>query len=159
MQLDSMKPVPGSRRPRKRVGRGPGSGTGKTAARGHKGQGARAGGNVAPGFEGGQMPMSRRLPKHGFQNFTRVEYQVVNLSDLQRFAAGTVVDEAALREARVVRRRLPIKVLGKGAIDRALTVRVHAFSKSAEAGIRAAGGSTELVAVKTADSSASAGQD
>jgi len=159
MRLDAMKPVPGSRKARKRVGRGPGSGTGKTAARGHKGQGARSGGQVTPGFEGGQMPISRRLPKHGFTNFTRVEYQIVNLSDLQRFEAGSVVDEVALRERRVVRRRLPIKVLGKGTIDRGLTVRAHAFSKSAEAAIRAAGGSVEVVALETAESSSGVGQD
>jgi large subunit ribosomal protein L15 len=159
MQLDSMKPVPGSRRARKRVGRGPGSGNGKTAGRGHKGQGARSGGNVAPGFEGGQMPIARRLPKHGFQNFTRVEYQVVNLSDLARFEAGSVVDETALRGARMVRRRLPIKVLGGGSLDRALTVRVHAFSKTAETAIRAAGGTTEIVAVNAAtETGGAAGQ-
>ena len=150
MQLDSMKPPAGSRRKRKRKGRGPGSGNGKTAGRGEKGQGARSGGNVAPGFEGGQMPIARRLPKRGFHSLARVEYQVVNLSELARFEAGSVVDVDALRDAGLARRRRPVKVLAKGALDRGLTVRVHAFSKAAEEAIRAAGGTPEIVATGTA---------
>lgn len=156
MQLDSMKPPPGSRRKRKRKGRGPGSGNGKTAGRGEKGQGARSGGNVPPGFEGGQMPIARRLPKRGFKNISRVEYQVVNLDDLKRFAAGSVVDVDVLREAGLARRRRPVKILAKGALDRGLTVRVQAFSRTAEEAIRAAGGSAEVVAVRAAASEAAA---
>ena len=109
MQLDSMKPAPGSRRKRKRKGRGPGSGNGKTAGRGEKGQGSRSGGNVPPGFEGGQMPLARRLPKRGFKNISRVEYQVVNLAELTRFDAGSVVDLAVLCDAGLARRRKPVR--------------------------------------------------
>ncbi len=145
MQLDSMKPAPGSRKSRKRVGRGPGSGSGKTAARGHKGQGARAGRSLSPGFEGGQMPLARRLPKRGFQNFNRVDYQVVNLGDLGRFDAGAVVDVEALRAVGLVRRRKPVKILAGGALDRGLTVRADAFSRAAAEAIRAAGGTAEVV--------------
>jgi large subunit ribosomal protein L15 len=143
MQLDSMKPAPGSRKPRKRIGRGPGSGNGKTAGKGHKGQGARSGTGVNPGFEGGQMPLSRRLPKRGFKNPNRVEYLVVNLSDLDRFEAGSVVDAQALRDAGLVKGRGPVKLLAKGSIDRGLTIRVDAFSRSAKAAIEAAGGTVE----------------
>ncbi len=146
MQLDSMKPARGSRRARKRVGRGPGSGNGKTAGRGHKGQGSRAGGGVSPGFEGGQMPISRRLPKRGFKNPGRVAYQAVNLGNLVRFEAGTVVDAVMLREAGLARSRRPVKILGTGELDRALTIRAHAFSKTALAAIEKAGGTAETVA-------------
>ncbi len=145
MQLDSMKPPAGSRRPRKRLGRGPGSGTGKTAGRGHKGQGSRSGGGTKPGFEGGQMPLARRLPKRGFKNPHRVEYQVVNLSELSRFEAGSVVDPGVLKEAGMAKTRLPVKVLGGGTLERGLTVRADAFSKSAAAAIERAGGKAELL--------------
>jgi large subunit ribosomal protein L15 len=145
MRLDSMKPAKGSRKPRKRLGRGPGSGLGKTAGRGHKGAGARAGWNAKPGFEGGQMPLARRLPKRGFKNIGRVEYQIVNVGALAQFAAGSVVDEAALREAGLVRKRAPIKILANGELDRGLTVRVEAFSKAAKAAIEKAGGTAEVV--------------
>ncbi|MFQ5478514.1 MAG: 50S ribosomal protein L15 [Candidatus Binatia bacterium] len=145
MQLDSMKPAPGSRRPRKRIGRGPGSGHGKTAARGHKGQGSRSGGNVSPGFEGGQMPLARRLPKRGFKNPFRVQYQVVGLGDLARFEAGTIVDVEVLRGVGLAKRRLPVKVLANGELGRGLTVRLQACSKSARAAIEAAGGKVETV--------------
>lgn len=150
MQLDSMKPPRGARKPRKRVGRGPGSGNGKTAGRGHKGAGARAGSGVTPGFEGGQMPLARRLPKRGFHNIHRVEYQVVNLSDLAGFDAGSAVDLEVLSEAGLAKRRMPIKILGNGTIDKNLTVSAHAFSKSAKAAIEAAGGACELVSLKPA---------
>ncbi len=147
MKLDSMKPARGSRKARKRVGRGPGSGHGKTSARGHKGLGARSGGGHAkPGFEGGQMPLARRLPKRGFTNPNRVEYEVVNLKDLARFESGAVVDVDSLRAARMIRRRRPVKVLGSGKLEQAVTVRAHAFSASAKAGIEAAGGTAEIVA-------------
>ena len=155
MELDSMKPARGSRKPRKRVGRGPGSGTGKTSARGHKGQGARAGGNVGTGFEGGQMPLARRLPKRGFKNPFRVSYQVINLSDLAGFAAGSEVNPQVLREAGMAKRSTPVKVLGRGKVEASLTVRAHAFSKSAVAAITAAGGKTEVIAAKGGDVEAS----
>lgn len=150
MQLDSMKPPRGARKPRKRVGRGPGSGNGKTAGRGHKGAGARAGSGVTPGFEGGQMPLQRRLPKRGFNNIGRVEYQVVNLRDLAGFDAGALVDLRTLTETGIARRRMPIKILGNGALDKRLTVIAHAFSKSAKAAIEAAGGTCELISMKPA---------
>ncbi|MBC8294150.1 MAG: 50S ribosomal protein L15 [Proteobacteria bacterium] len=145
MQLDSMKPAPGSRKKRRRIGRGPGSGHGKTAGRGHKGQGSRAGGNVAPGFEGGQMPLSRRLPKRGFKNPFRVAYQVIGLGDLAEFDAGTVVDVEALRTRGLAKRGLPVKVLANGELSHGLTVKLDAFSKPARAAIESAGGSVELV--------------
>jgi len=142
MQLDSMKPAPGSRTKRKRVGRGPGSGLGKTSGKGHKGALARSGGNNSPGFEGGQMPLARRLPKFGFKNPFRVSYQVVNIGELAaRFEAGDVVDQETLQARGLAIRALPVKVLGSGTLDRALTVRVDAFSASAKAAIEAAGGS------------------
>lgn len=145
MRLDHMQRPKGSRKAPKRIGRGPGSGTGKTSARGHKGQGSRSGAQVSPRFEGGQMPIARRLPKRGFKNPFRVAYQVVNVGDLARFEAGSEVDEAALRGAGLVRRRLPVKILGSGSIDRALTVRADAFSASARSAIEDAGGKAETV--------------
>lgn len=145
MQLDSMKPAPGSRKPRKRVGRGPGSGNGKTAGRGHKGQGSRKSPGPPPGFEGGQMPLLRRLPKRGFKNPNRVAYQVVNLSDLEVFEAGSTVDPDSLRECGLAKRRGPVKVLGGGTLGHGLTVRADAFSQSARDAIVAAGGTAEVV--------------
>ena len=145
MQLDSMKPAPGSRRPRKRRGRGPGSGLGKTAGKGHKGARARSGGKVRPGFEGGQMPMARRLPKRGFHNFSRVDFQVVNLRDLDRFDAGSTVDPEALAARGLAGASRPIKILANGKIERGLRVKANAFSKTARAAIEAAGGSVEVL--------------
>lgn len=146
MNLDSMKPPKGSRRAPKRVGRGPGSGLGKTSARGHKGQRARTGGTSKVGFEGGQMPMARRLPKRGFKNPFRVEFQPVNVGDLKRFDASSTVDPAALCAAGLVTRRGgPVKVLASGTIDRPLTVHAHAFSKTAAAAIVAAGGKAIVI--------------
>ncbi len=145
MNLDSMKPPKGSRRTQKRVGRGPGSGLGKTSARGHKGQRARTGGTSKVGFEGGQMPMARRLPKRGFKNPFRVEYQPVNLADLNRFEANSEVDPVLLRAAGLATRRSLVKVLGRGAVDRPLTVHAHAFSKTAAEAIVAAGGKAIVV--------------
>jgi large subunit ribosomal protein L15 len=146
MQLDSMKPAPGSRKNRKRVGRGPGSGTGKTSARGHKGQGSRSGGGVAIGFEGGQMPLSRRLPKRGFKNPGRCAYQVINLADLADFDSGTVVDLEALRARGLARRRKPVKILGVGTLDKAITVKADAFSRTAREAIEKVGGTATLLA-------------
>ena len=147
MDLSSLHPAPGARKPRKRVGRGPGSGLGKTAGRGHKGRKSRSGGNSPPGYEGGQMPLQRRLPKRGFRNPFRKEYEVVNLASLGRFAAGTVVDPAALAEAGLAGKHgKRVKILGKGTLEHALTVKAHAFSDSAKAAIEAKGGSVEVVA-------------
>jgi large subunit ribosomal protein L15 len=148
MKLDSMKPPKGSRRDRKRLGRGPGSGLGKTSARGHKGQRSRTGGKSKVGFEGGQMPMARRLPKRGFKNLFKVTFQVVNVQDLNRFAAGSAVDLDLFRTSGLAHRRMPVKVLGQGKITHALTVRAHAFSESAAAAIRAAGGQIEVISTE-----------
>jgi len=145
MQLDSMKPAPGSRKPKKRVGRGPGSGLGKTSGSGHKGELARAGQKLMPGFEGGQMPLQRRLPKRGFKNFKRVAYQVVNVSALAGFDAGSTVDADALVKRGLVRKTSPVKILASGKLDRGLTVKAHAFSQAARAAIEAAGGTAEVV--------------
>ncbi|MFA5719285.1 MAG: 50S ribosomal protein L15 [Desulfosarcinaceae bacterium] len=144
MKLSELKPADGARRQRKRVGRGPGSGIGKTAGRGHKGSKARSGGAVSPGFEGGQMPLQRRLPKRGFTNIFKKNYAVINLRDLAGFEAQSVVDEAALLSAGIVRNRCDgIKLLGEGEIDRGLTVKISRVSKSARAKIEAAGGTVE----------------
>jgi large subunit ribosomal protein L15 len=141
-ELHDLRPVPGSTKAPKRVGRGPGSGSGKTAGRGQKGQKARSGGKVAAGFEGGQMPLQRRLPKRGFHNLFRVEYQVVNVGQLAGLE-GEVTPEA-LREAGLISSlRRPIKVLGDGEVESALTVRAHAFSASARQKLEAAGGSAQ----------------
>jgi large subunit ribosomal protein L15 len=114
MRLDDLKPAPGSNHKRTRRGRGIGSGLGKTAGRGMKGQKARAGGSIRPGFEGGQMPLQRRIPKRGFKNPFRIEYEVVNVGDLNRFEPGTEVTPEVLKAARLVRRALPVKILGEG---------------------------------------------
>src|SRR5215470_17688742 len=138
MDLSRLRPAAGSTRERKRVGRGPGSGHGKTASRGHKGRRSRSGGNSPPGYEGGQMPLQRRLPKRGFRNPFRREYAIVNLSALTRFAADSVVDPAAFAQAGLAGVRgkaASVKILGKGQLDRKLTVKAHAFSESAKAAI------------------------
>ena len=140
MDLGNLHPSPGSTRPIKRVGRGTGSGHGKTAGRGHKGKGARSGGNVKPGYEGGQMPLQRRLPKRGFRPIGRTEPTVVNVGRLAAFDAGTTVGPDELRAQGLVRRRGPVKILGEGTLDRALTVNAHAFSEKAKAAIEGAGG-------------------
>jgi large subunit ribosomal protein L15 len=147
MDLSSLRPAPGARKPRKRVGRGPGSGLGKTSGRGHKGRKSRSGGNSPRGYEGGQMPLLRRLPKRGFHNPFRREYAVVNLAALARFEEGAVVDPESLAAAGLGGGRgTPVKILGKGALDRRLTVKAHAFSASAKAAIEAKGGTAEVVA-------------
>ena len=146
MDLSNLSPARGARKSRKRLGRGPGSGLGKTSGRGHKGRGARSGGNTHPSFEGGQMPLQRRLPKRGFHNPFRREYCVVNLGRLDAaFEAGAVVDAAALAAHGLVRAGRLIKVLGQGELSKALTVKAHAFSESAKARIAAAGGSAEVI--------------
>jgi len=153
MDLKNLSPVEGSRRPRKRVGRGNGSGLGKTCGRGHKGQNSRSGGGVRPGFEGGQMPLHRRLPKRGFSNYPfRKRYALVNIRDLTRFEAESVIDPQALIEAGLVRKLYDgVKILGDGDLGVALTIRAHRFSKSAVAKIEAAGGKAETVGRKPSD--------
>lgn len=148
MRLEDLRPAPGAKKLRKRVGRGPGSGHGKTSTKGQKGQKSRSGGGKPPGFEGGQMPLYRRLPKRGFVPFGgKTEYAVVNLAGLGRFAAGSVVDPDALVTARLIKRsdRARVKLLGEGEIEHALTVRVHRASESAKAKIEARGGRIELL--------------
>ena len=146
MDLSNLKPPKGANRNRKRVGRGPGSGLGKTAGRGNKGAQSRSGYHKKRGFEGGQMPLHRRLPKRGFFNLFRVEYAVVNLDDLAaRFAAGAVVTPEVLRAERLVTTKQPIKVLARGEIAVALTVKAHKFSGKAAEKITAAGGSVETL--------------
>jgi large subunit ribosomal protein L15 len=146
MRLHELKPAPGSRRNPKRVGRGPGSGLGKTAGRGHNGQKSRSGYSRRRGFEGGQMPLHRRLPKRGFTNIFRKEYRIVNVERLAVFEAGSAVDPAAMLEAGLLRKgSTQVKVLGDGALNVALTVRAHKFTRSAVEKIEAAGGTAEVV--------------
>ncbi len=149
MNLSNLKPAKGSKQTKKRVGRGPGSGSGKTAGRGHKGAQSRSGYSYKRGFEGGQMPFHRRLPKRGFNNtMFRTEYAVVNLDQLEgRFEAGATVTPDTLRAAGLVaRKRLPIKVLGRGEVTKALTVQAHKFSGKAAEKLAAAGGKAEAIA-------------
>jgi large subunit ribosomal protein L15 len=146
MKLHELKPAEGSRKVRNRVGRGIGSGNGKTSGRGHKGQNSRSGGGVRPGFEGGQNPLARRLPKRGFTNPTRKEYAVVNLEKLVRFEEGTEVTPELLLETGVVSSlKDGVKVLGNGKLEVKLTVKAHKFSVSAKEAIEAAGGKTEVI--------------
>ncbi|AKS37133.1 50S ribosomal protein L15 [Anoxybacillus gonensis] len=146
MKLHELQPAPGSRKERNRVGRGIGSGNGKTSGRGHKGQNARSGGGVRIGFEGGQTPLFRRLPKRGFTNIHRKEYAIVNLEVLNRFEDGTEVTPELLLETGVVSKlKAGIKVLGDGELTKKLTVKAHKFSASAKEAIEAAGGTTEVI--------------
>lgn len=146
MKLHELQPAEGSRHERKRKGRGIGSGNGKTAGRGHKGQGARSGGGKGPGFEGGQNPLYRRLPKRGFTNIHRTEYAIVNLSELNRFAEGAEVTPESLIESGIVKNpKDGIKILGNGEVTVKLTVKANKFSESAVEKIQAAGGKTEVI--------------
>jgi len=146
MDLSNLKPAIGSTKNRKRIGRGKGSGTGKTAGKGHKGQKARSGGSIKAGFEGGQMPLQRRLPKRGFTPLNKKVYALVNLGDLAQFEAGSVVDAEVLTSVGLISNvRDGIKVLGDGDIGAALTVKAHKFSQSAVAKIEAAGGKAEVI--------------
>ncbi|HEU4521992.1 MAG TPA: 50S ribosomal protein L15 [Thermoanaerobaculia bacterium] len=146
MELNDLKPKKGSKKTRKRVGRGPGSGQGKTAGRGEKGQKSRSGFSRQLGFEGGQMPLHRRLPKRGFTNIFKKDYAVVNVSELDRFDNGATVDEAALREAGLVKGRNDgIKILGDGKLSKKLTVHATKFSESARKQIEAAGGTCQEI--------------
>ena len=146
MRLDELRPAPGSNKKHKRVGRGDGSGHGKTSGRGHKGQGARSGGNVQPGFEGGQMPLQRRLPKRGFHNPFRIEMAVVNVAQLDALPAGSeATPETLVLQGLVNGKKKQVKILGEGSLSKALTVRAHGFSAKAKEKIEAAGGKAELI--------------
>jgi len=146
MKLNDIRPAKGAVKKRKRIGCGPGSGHGKTATKGHKGQNARSGGGVPPWFEGGQMPLQRRVPKRGFTNIFKVEFSVLNVADLERvFDAGTVVDAVALRSAGLVKGRKKIKVLGNGDLSKKLTVHADKFSSTARSKIEAAGGTCQEI--------------
>lgn len=146
MKLHELAPAEGSTHARKRKGRGIGSGTGKTAGKGHKGQNARSGGGVRPGFEGGQNPLYRRLPKRGFNNISRKEFAIVNLTELNKFVAGTEVTPELLLQSGVVKSpKSGIKILGDGELTVQLTVKANKFSQSAVEKIQAAGGKTEVI--------------
>ena len=153
MRIEDLRPAPGSTKERKRLGRGRGSGQGKTSGKGNKGLNARSGGGVRPGFEGGQMPLYRRLPKRGFLPYGgKTEFAIVNVKDLAaRFAKGSVVDPDALVSSGLIRKsgRRAVKVLGDGDVAHALTVRVHKVSESAKQKLEAAGGRVEVLAART----------
>jgi len=146
MKLNELRPSPGSTKNRKRVGRGPGSGHGKTSGRGHKGQRARSSGNVRPGFEGGQMPLVRRVPKRGFTNIFRQAYSIVNVAQLNGFEPGVTVTPEVLSENGLIRKlRQPVKILGQGELSKSIIIKAHKFSASAKAKIEAAGGQVEVI--------------
>lgn len=146
MKLHELSPAPGSNKDSFRKGRGAGSGNGKTAGKGHKGQNARSGGGVRPGFEGGQMPLARRLPKRGFNNIFAVKYAAINVSDLNKFEDGAVVDAEALKAAGIIKKTLDgVKILGNGEISKKLTVKAAKFSTSAKEKIEQAGGKAEVI--------------
>lgn len=146
MKLHELKATEGARSTKKRIGRGQGSGTGKTSGKGQKGQNSRSGGGVAIGFEGGQTPFFKRMPKRGFTNFTRKEYAIVNVEDLNKFEDGVTVDYSALKAAGLVKKELDgLKVLGNGKLEKKLTVKAVKFSASAKKAIEAAGGSAEVL--------------
>lgn len=147
MKLHSMYPSEGSTKTRKRVGRGPGSGLGKTSGKGHKGQNARSGGGVRPGFEGGQLPLFRRLPKRGFSNAKfKIEYAVVNMSDLNNFEDGAIITPELLKDMGLVKNQLNgIKVLGNGTLEKKVVVKAHKFSNVAKEQIEKLGGKAEVI--------------
>jgi len=146
MRIHDLSPAEGSRKKKKRIGRGPGSGHGKTACRGHKGQKSRSGGGVSPGFEGGQMPLQRRLPKRGFTNIFRKQYSLVNLRDLKGFEPNTTLDAEVLRKAGLIKgAKDGVKLLGYGEINVPLVIRVNRSSKSAREKVEAAGGRVEVI--------------
>ncbi|MCI0529598.1 MAG: 50S ribosomal protein L15 [Nitrospira sp.] len=146
MKLHELKPQPGAKKKQKRVGRGPGSGHGKTSTRGHKGQGARSGGTKGPGFEGGQQPLIRRIPKRGFKYIFRKEYAIVNLSDLGRFDKNQQITPELLKVTGVIRKSAAaVKVLGDGEVMKPLNIVAHKFSQGALAKIQSAGGKVEVI--------------
>lgn len=146
MKLNELKATEGARSTKKRIGRGLGSGNGKTSGKGQKGQNSRSGGGVAIGFEGGQTPFFKRMPKRGFTNFTRKEYAIVNVEDLNKFEDGVTVDFAAVKDAGLVKKELDgLKVLGNGKLEKKLTVKAAKFSASAKKAIEEAGGTAEVL--------------
>lgn len=146
MDLSQLKPAPGSTKNKKRIGRGPGSGTGKTSGKGHKGQKARSGGSIKPGFEGGQMPLQRRLPKRGFTSINKKDYNLINLRDLDCFDADTIVSLELYGKAGLVKKMKDgIKILADGELSKSLTVQAHKFSSAAIEKIEAAGGKAEVI--------------
>ncbi len=145
MKLSDLAPYPGSRKKRKRVGRGPGSGHGKTSCRGHKGQNSRSGGGVKPGFEGGQMPLQRRLPKRGFTNIFQKSYAIVNVGTLETLSETEITPEVLVNEGIVKKVGDGIKILGQGELTKALNIKAHAFSASAKEKITKAQGSAEVI--------------
>ena len=146
MKLNELKATEGARSTKKRIGRGLGSGNGKTSGKGQKGQNSRSGGGVAIGFEGGQTPFFKRMPKRGFTNFTRKEYAIVNVEDLNKFEDGVTVDFAAVKAAGLVKKELDgLKVLGNGKLEKKLTVKAAKFSSSAKKAIEEAGGTAEVL--------------
>ena len=148
MRIDTLQPAEGARTSKKRLGRGIGSGLGKTSGKGHKGQWARSGGGVRPGFEGGQMPLIRRIPKRGFNNHFRKEYSIVNISVLESFEAGAVIDMAVLQEKgliKVIKDSVGLKVLGNGTLTKAVTVKAARFSAQAKEAIEKVGGTCEVI--------------
>jgi len=146
MKVHDLSPMEGARKKGKRVGRGPGSGHGKTSCRGHKGQKSRSGGSIPPGFEGGQMPLQRRLPKRGFTNIFKKHYTLINVRDLERFAPNADLDTEALRNVGLVKKvKDKVKLLGDGEISHPVTVKVHKVSKKAKEKIEAAGGKVEII--------------
>jgi large subunit ribosomal protein L15 len=146
MRLNDLSPAKGSKKDKKRIGRGPGSGWGTTAGKGTKGENSRSGGGAAPGFEGGQMPLQRRLPKRGFTNIFAKRIVAVNIRDLAVFESGSVIDEHQLREKGIVKNRVDgIKLLGQGEVSHPLTVKVNQISQSARGKIESAGGTVEVI--------------
>ncbi|MBI3357082.1 MAG: 50S ribosomal protein L15 [Nitrospirae bacterium] len=146
MNLHDLTPARGAKKRRKRIGRGPGSGHGKTATKGHKGLLARSGGGKRPGFEGGQMPLIRRLPKFGFHNPFRTEYAIVNVKSFEQWrGVDTITPQSMVDAGLVKRKQLPIKILGHGELKKSLVIQAHKFSKSAQAKIQAAGGRVEVI--------------
>lgn len=161
MKLNELRPAPGSIKKKKRIGRGIGSGHGKTSGRGHKGKGSRSGGNTPPGYEGGQMPLQRRLPKRGFRRLQksaarREEFAEVNLKGLTRHFTDGAVDPGLMAERGLIRPGLKVKILGDGEVTAPLVVRAHAFSKGALAKITAAGGTAELIVMESKAATANA---
>ena len=148
MQLHQIKRPKGATKKRKILGRGSGSGHGKTSGRGHKGQNARSGGSTRPGFEGGQMPLIRRIPKRGFTSMTKKVFQIVNLKSLQKFKEDTPITPEVLKEKGLIQdSRGLVKILGEGELNRPLTIKAHGFSKSAQEKIKTSGGKTEIINV------------
>ena len=146
MKISDLAPAPGSKKKEKRIGRGPGSGHGKTSTKGHKGQAARSGGTKAPGFEGGQQPLIRRVPKVGFKNIHRKEYTAVNLKRLDQFGADKVVNPQSLHEAGIIKKSVKrVKILGDGELTKPLVISAHKFSQEAMKKIQAAGGRAEVL--------------